>query len=186
MSSLTENELGQLIRKSDNSAFRELYSRLYKPLYFFIFTRLKDDELSKDLLQDVFLKFWNNRDTLVPEKSIKSLLYTISNNLIIDQTRKSSSSNLRLTDLNETEEIEDKSDSESGNEDITDKIRSIIERQPESIKAVYILSKVEGYKNAEIGQILNISVKTVEARMTKLLKELRDKLISEKDRVSKS
>ncbi len=184
-SSQSEKELCQLIKESDYSAFRELYNRLYKPLYFFVFSRLKDEDLSKDILQEVFLKFWNNRESLDPDKSVKSLLYTMTGNSIIDHTRKSYTSNLSLVDLNENEEVEDQQEEETGNEDLIEKINLIVDKQPDSVKAVYILSKVEGYKNSEIAGILDISVKTVEARMTKLLKELREKLSLEKNRVSK-
>ena len=172
----TDQELSKRILSGDQSAFRELHSRYYKALFYFLMLKGKDEDAVKDILQDTFLKFWNNRDNLDPQKPIKALLFTIANNTWIDSQRKSSNSQLSLVDINEDEEIADvTSDSEETSDEV-DQVKKIIAAQPESIQQIFVLSKVEGYKNHEIADILNISVKTVEARMTKLIKTIREKI----------
>lgn len=172
----TDQELSLLIKFGDQTAFKDLHTRYYRSLYYFMMLKCKNDDVVKDILQDSFLKFWNSRDQLNPEKQVKALLFTIANNSWIDYQRKLSNSHLSLLDLNENEEIEDYSTDSNEPSDQIDRLKTIIASQPEAIKQIYVLSKVEGYKNHEIAEILNISVKTVEARMTKLIKTIREKL----------
>lgn len=173
---ITDQELSKRIQAGDQSAFRELHSRYFRALYYFLMLKGKDEDVVKDVLQDSFLKFWNSRENIDPQKPIKALLFTIANNTWIDYQRKSSHSLLRLVDLNEDEEIADETNISEETSDDADHVKKIIASQPESIQQIFVLSKVEGYKNHEIAEILNISVKTVEARMTKLIKTIREKM----------
>ena len=78
--------VSQLI-KSDKKAFDALYHRYSKKLFSFSFSFLKNEEDSKEIVQEVFLRIWNKRKQIDGTKSFKSFLFTISYNLIIDQLR---------------------------------------------------------------------------------------------------
>ena len=120
------------------------------------------------MVQEIFTYVWQSRDKLDPEKSIKSFLYKAITNKIINHLKHSSSKTLQLNEsvstkvLNETNTLEFKID-----------IYSAIEKLPEKLKTVFMLSRIEGFKYSEIAEICNISVKAVEKRMTKALKILR-------------
>ncbi len=167
-----DKELGQLILNGSESAFKELFRRYYSSLFYFARRRVQDEDLVRDLLQDVFLKLWAGRENLDENKSIKSFLFTITNNLIIDHFRKTSSHHVSFDDLAELISFRADQVSESESER-AEQLRLFIDQLPEPIQAVYFLSKYEGYKNQEIAEILGISVKTVEARMTRLIKAVR-------------
>ncbi|MGE5846974.1 MAG: RNA polymerase sigma factor, partial [Ignavibacteria bacterium] len=97
---------------------------------------------------------------LNPQKSIKAYLYKSLINSIIDQKKLSSSKNISLDKIKNTaDEI-----SLENNIDI----RNAVNKLPEKLKAVYILSRIEGYKYSEIAEICSISVKTVEKRMSRV------------------
>lgn len=175
-SEYSDQDLAKLVSEGDENAFYEIFKRYYSPLYYFSVKRLPNESEVKDILQNTFLKIWTNRNELDASKSLKSYLFTIVNNQIIDYFRKTSSHHLDFDDYSDEHSLIFHSENEKSTNDLTDKIQTIIDKQPDGVKAVYFLSKHEGYKNHEIAEILGISVKTVEARMTKLIKAIRENL----------
>ncbi|MDZ7763999.1 MAG: sigma-70 family RNA polymerase sigma factor [Melioribacteraceae bacterium] len=166
-SSRSDEILVKLIKQNDPDAFKELYYKYYKQLYRYAYFRLYAVETTRDLIQDLFSRVWNNRKNLNPNKPIKSYLYRSLTNIIINHSRLESSKNVSYSKLDE--EI-------SGREEELDQqidIQSAINELPEKLKSVYLLSRVEGYKYKEISEILQISVKAVEKRMSKALILLR-------------
>lgn len=175
-SEISDQDLCRLISAGREDAFKELFNRYFNSLFHFAFRRIHDESTVRDLLQDTFLKVWIARADLDPNRSIKSYLFTITNNLIIDHFRKTSNHFLDYEDFSDSVSFTTHSLEQIPSTDLTDKIREIINKQPDSIKTIFFLSKQEGYKNQEIAEILGISVKTVEARMTKLIKIIRENL----------
>lgn len=166
-SSRSDEILVKLIKRNDPDAFKEFYYKYYKQLYRYAYFRLYAVETTRDLIQDLFSRVWNNRKSLNPNKSIKSYLYRSLTNIIINHSRLESSKNVSYSKLDE--EI-------SGREEELDQqidIQSAINELPEKLKSVYLLSRVEGYKYKEVSEILQISVKAVEKRMSKALILLR-------------
>jgi len=157
-----DEELVKAIKEGDHDAFKILYYRYFNKLIRFAYCRLHSVETVRDLVQELFFKLWLARERLNPQKSIQAYLYKSLSNLIINYKKLNSSQTFSLTDLDERKI---KTDEEQGN---TIDIRNTIERLPEKLKTVFILSRVDGYKYSEIAEICNISVKAVEKRMTKV------------------
>ena len=162
-----DEELVKAIKEGDHNAFKILYYRYFPKLIRFTYYRLHSIETSRDLVQDLFFRVWTGRERLNPQKSIQAYLYKSLSNLIINHQKLSSSKTSSLTEIDERKI---KADEE---QDDTIDIRNAIERLPEKLKTVFILSRVGGYKYSEIAEICNISVKAVEKRMTKLFVLLR-------------
>ena len=160
------------IREDSKSAFQLLFHKYYKRLVEFCFYRLRNLDSSKDLVQEIFTNLWISRKKLDPKKSIKSYLYKSATNRLINLSKHSSSKSLTLDDsilVNQkrvNEEIEDKID-----------IYTSIEKLPQKMKTVFMLSRNEGFKYSEIADICNISIKAVEKRMTKALRLLRKSIL---------
>jgi len=165
---MTDQDLVIAIKQHDQAAFKELYYRYFKSLIRFAWYRLHSTETSRDLVQEVFYKIWSNREHLDPSKSIKAYLYKMLGNMIINQIALSSSNTVSLEAIME----EDKSDNQR-NIDLMIDLRNAIENLPDKLKQVYILSRIEGFKYDEIAEICEISVKTVEKRMTQTFVRLR-------------
>jgi RNA polymerase sigma factor (sigma-70 family) len=157
-----DEELVEAIKENDHDAFKILYYRYFHKLIGFTHYRLHSVETARDLVQELFFRIWTGRERLNPQKSIKAYLYKSLNNLIINYKKLSSSQTSSLADFDER-----KIKVEEGQEDIID-IQNAIERLPEKLRTVYILSRIEGYKYSEIAEICNISVKAVEKRITKV------------------
>jgi RNA polymerase sigma-70 factor (ECF subfamily) len=168
----SDNQLAFAIKQSDESAFKVLYYRYYQLLYRFIWMRIRSEELTKDLLQEIFTRLWQNRQHLDTRKSIKAYIYRISHNLLIDHYRKKG--------FRKTYNLENQvADRLSADEDIEMqiRIRLAVENLPKKLHSVFILSRYEGLKYFEIAEALGISIKTVESRISKALFLLRDALL---------
>lgn len=167
----SDEKLTELIRKGDPHAFKELYFKYYNSLYRYAYYRIYSVETTRDLIQELFSRVWHNRNSLDPNKSIKSYLYRSLTNIIINHSELKSSQNVSLSNVSE--------DSSSTQNDFDSEIdlRTAVDQLSEKLKSVYLMSRVEGYKYSEIAEILNISVKAVEKRMTKALKILREKFL---------
>jgi RNA polymerase sigma-70 factor (ECF subfamily) len=162
-----DERLVEAIRKNDHDAFRELYYKYFEKLIRFAWYRLQSFETSRDLVQELFFRVWTAKERLNPKKSIKAYLYKSLNNLIINHCKLSSTRTSSLTSLDERKtRIEEEPDT------VID-IQTAINRLPEKLKTVFILSRAEGYKYSEIAEICNISVKAVEKRMSKAFENLR-------------
>ncbi len=168
---MSELNLTEAIKNSNYSAFKLLYYKYYKPLYRYIFYRTYSKELTKDLLQDVFTKLWLNREKFDPSKSLKSYIYRITCNLVIDYYRKKSS---RIKYKNEFFSAKVITGDDTVEERIS--IQNAVSKLNDKLKDVFVLSRFEGFTYKEIADINGISVKTVEKRMSRALKYLRDYL----------
>jgi RNA polymerase sigma-70 factor (ECF subfamily) len=165
-------ELAQAIKAANHAAFKTLYYRYFEALYRFLWRQTSDEELAKDLLQEIFSRVWKNRASLDPQQSIKSYLYRIGRNLAIDHRRHHTPQTDSLTAHPEIEPFY----SADEHFELHDKIQAAIANLPEPVRLVFVMNRFDGIKYAEIAAMLNISVKTVEARMSKALAILRKKL----------
>jgi len=167
-SSYSDEYLVESIKSSNVDAFKVLYYRYYENLYHFLCLRTNSIETAKDFIQEIFTRVWQNRGDLDKNKSIKAYLFRIANNLVIDRFRKRRS---RQDFISQTK----KNVTDNSLESITE-INLAINKLPEKLRIIFILSRYHGFKYSEIAQTCNISVKTVESRMSQALKILRDEL----------
>jgi RNA polymerase sigma-70 factor, ECF subfamily len=158
----------------DKEAFEELFKSFFKPLCSFAIKYVRDIDIAKEIVHDIFVKLWEKRDSIDAAKAVKSYLYTSVNNgclnYIRDNKKFADSSELINYAKNEQNaQISDK----LVEIEISKKISETLDNLSEKCKQVFILSRYEGKKYSEIAEELGISVKTVEAHISKALKELR-------------
>ena len=172
MSVETENRINEgllnLIKQGDKESFRILYLEFYKKLYAFLYLRSRSEELSKDIIQTIFMKLWINRSKIDPQKSIKAYLYTAASNALINQWSLSSSKNESLENF-EGKISEDNINYLNYKIDLDTALRKLSEKE----KSVFLLNRYDGYKYAEIAEICGISIKAVEKRMTNAIKKIK-------------
>ena len=153
-------------------AFRTLYLRYYDAIYRYIAHRLYSGEDVQDFVQEVFTRLWQHREDLDPRKSIKAYLYRMSYNLVVDHLRKQGSGKTYRINI----QMENPSPEAGLDDQLT--LREAVEGLPERIRLVFTMSRDEGLKYSEIAEICDISVKTVESRMTQAFRILRKQLAS--------
>lgn len=152
--------------------FRFLFDEYYHPIKNFLYYKLGDIDLAEDAVQEVFLRAWAKRDTIVLETA-KSYLYTIANNLAISHftsAHKRFTFRLGNQDKTTSESPQYLMETEEFGQQIQDAIRNLSEGQ----RVVFLMNRMEELTYSEIAQRLGISVKAVEKRMHGALQDLRE------------
>ncbi len=160
---MTDHKLIQNLKAGDKHALNELYFRYSKRLYSFTFNYLKTEPDTLDLIQDVFIKLWINRQTLKHDSQLDSYIFTITRNEIISTFRKKITEkayydHLKNTVVKNTIATEPQVDYDL----LSEEVGKLIGNLPSNRQHIYRLSKEQGYSNKQIAQELQISVKTVE------------------------
>jgi RNA polymerase sigma-70 factor (ECF subfamily) len=166
-----EEKLANLLvelKKGNEPAFNLVYLSYAKMLHKRIFTIVKDETIAEELLQDLFLRIWQKRQHINPEKSFKSFLYTVANNLVYDYLRKVASHKRAMNNLlmNANDcylHIEEALDAKETER----KLQDAIFRLPPQQKQVFMLCKMEGKSYMEVSRILQISIATVNSHIVK-------------------
>lgn len=132
-----------------------------------------DLDEAKNLVHEAFIAVWEKFDSLPPETSFRSYLYTAVKNRSLNHVRD------RKKQVS-MEQVPEDSLSENNDllvaRELEKEIELAIESLPEKCREVFEMSRKDGLKYAEISKKLDISVKTVEAQMSKALSVLRDRL----------
>ncbi len=168
-----EHNLLTKLKAGDETVFKTIYNKYCPQVY--NFTRLYITSLAEteEVVQEVFVKLWEDRQLLDTDKNLKGYLFIITRNLIFNKFRRSFNENnykmSLIKKLNEVYEIED--DIEVN--DLKQYIDTLIEELPPRQKEVYKLSREEYLKHFEIAQLLSISEKTVERHITEALRFLK-------------
>ena len=170
---LSDKELFERVQGGDQSAFRVLFDRYYGMLYRFFCYRGMEDSRAEDMAQDVFVKVWSNRDRIQVDKSIKAYLFTVAGNEI--------NMHLRKKKVRDAHAKEEKASSIAYALPITDfdtraAIDAAIQALPENQRHVFVLHRYDQLTYKEIAQLQQVSIKTVESRMSKALKRLKHAL----------
>lgn len=171
-----ENFLIEQIRKSDEEAFEILFHRYYGYLCLFAQKIIHDEVAAEEIVQDFFVNFWEKREQLKIETSVKNYLFRAVKNSCINYLQHN---RIKLRHMeNVLLKVENSiSDDESYSEiDLLKKIEESINSLPEKRREIFRLSRQEGLKYHEIAKKLNVSIKTVETHMSLAIKSLRDKL----------
>lgn len=166
---LTDVQLMNKIRVGDFDAFRLLFERYYSPLCNFANSRLQDDFIAEDIVQELFTKIWEERTRIQFTSSIKSYLYTAIKNRSLNRLNAETIRRKHTDDFrrNQNEQI---SDIDIEMEEFRNYLVECIEKLPPRCKAVFEKSRFEDLKQEEIAGAMQISVNTVKAQIGKALK----------------
>jgi len=175
--SLNDSELMLEIKADNMFAFDVLYRRYSKKVYKFGYSILKSTEDSENLIQDVFLNFWENRRNIEKDSSIKSYIFTITYNSAISIIRKKARESEFVEYLKALQQTsEEPVNVELEYKELSNKLEEIINKLPQRQKEVYQLHRIEGLNYKQIAERLHISVNTIENHMASALKTIRKNL----------
>lgn len=178
MKSLT-NEILQLLNNNHEAAFEVVFKLYYPRLVYFAKEFVPDGE-AKNLVQDAFIAMWDKKPQFINESQLQSYLYTnVKNNCLMylrhEKVKKKYKAEKILQKQNHiyTEALSGLDTSTVTFQEIESIIEKTLSELPPRCREVFILSRMEGKKNKEVAQQLDISVKAVEAHITKALKVLK-------------
>ncbi len=162
---------------NDKKALDMLYNFYYPRLYSFAKGFLKVEDDINDILQEVFIKIWENRKNIKNVETFNAYIFTITKNAVISYFRektKLSSFESRMKEMATSEGFFLNPSIEY--EDIKEKVEKLIDKLPEKRKQIFRLSRENGLSHREIASELGISVKTVEDHMMHAIRFLREHL----------
>ncbi len=177
----TDKALVEQIKDHDEEAFEKLFRRYYSGLHRFLWGYVKNNQIAEDLVQEVFVRVWENRGTLNPNEKIKTYIYKVGRNLAIDHSRHKKvvrEWEEEKKALHSVPVLEKKIDDRLHKKFMLTEVKKAIEDLPEKRRLVFILSRYEGMTYKEIAEKLDISVNTVDTQICRALKTLRDKFSS--------
>lgn len=151
-----------------------LFSHYFVPLCSVAFRMVQDSDVAKDIVQDVFVRLWENRDKLDIKTSLWGYLKRSVANASIDHTRRSyEKTKTPLAPTHDRAEDAATAEESMQAKDTQRLVDRAIGQLPDRCRLVFVLSRHEGLSYKQIAEKLGISPKTVENQMTKALKMLR-------------
>jgi len=169
------------LKGGSTSALKEIYTLYSKKIFYFINSYTYNKEITEELVQDVFIRLWNNRKSIDADSSINSYIYTIAKNLAIDFIRKKKVIILPIDSVNQSE-ISNNNEGElqiiiEQEENI---LKEAINSLPVRQKEVFELHRNYDLSYKQIAAILNISVSAVEKNISSALKKLKSIMLKKK------
>ena len=171
----TETELLTGLQQHDEQAYQFLYDNYSKSILIVIKQIISQQEIAEDVLQEAFIKVWQNIHTYdVSKGRLYTWMISIARNLAIDRTRSK-----EFTKQNKTESIQDNvyitGNTEESN--ISDSgLRKVLTALPSDNARLIDLAYFKGFTQEEISKIMMIPIGTVKTRMRSAISFLRNKL----------
>ena len=161
--------------KIDNKSFREIYDACFEPVSRFLNYYTRNENLIEEVVQDVFVKLWEEHETL-EIRYIKTYLYNSARNRILNELRDQKNRNYLLEQWAKHElEKQEAEDCVDMNEFIR-LLHDTVETLAPTCKLIFIMSREKKLSYKEIAAERNISIKTVEAQMGIALRRIREKM----------
>lgn len=155
-----EKEILQQVAQGDERAFRLLFNKYHHKLGSYIYQITKSDELKHEVVQDVFLRIWLNRKALAEIHNFQAYLYVISKNHALNCLKKTAHERALTTHLDTVTYVPPIEETLEDNDRYVF-VDEAIDQLPRQQKLVYLLSRHERLKHAEIAIRLNLSRETV-------------------------
>lgn len=171
----TSYEVSLLLKSGDISTFDLVFKQFYSPLYTFA-SRFVFEHECEDIVQETMVWLWENRDGIHPEKSLKSLLFTIVKNKCLNrvshkQVRQEVHQKLYLKFSTQFEDPEFYMQ-----EDLIQKLEAAIQALPKDYREAFEMSRYEDMTYQQIAEVVGMSYKTVAYRISQALRILRVEL----------
>lgn len=174
---LNDSELTDLVRKSDELAFAEIYQRYWTIMYMHALKMLKEEEDARDVVQELFTTLWGRCQHLTSGTNLSGFLYTIMRNKILDlmAQKKNRAGHLESLALYLTEHhnktLEDLTERE-----MMQALDQEISQLPGKMKVIFQMRVKEHKTYKEIAEVLDISDKTVKKQVSNAIKLIKPKL----------
>lgn len=157
----------EIALQNSQQAYRRLFIRLHKPLLRFAYGILKSNDDAEEAVSDVFINLWQKRQELTAIESPLLYIYTAvknrSLNVLAKQKRQEAADASQwLVPLNS---VSFNPEQLMISQETILRIRKAIDELPARCRLIFLLIKEDGLRYREVAELLNISVKTVEAQM---------------------
>lgn len=169
---LEHDRIVQEIKEGNEESFRQIFHAYYERLCHYAFTLLRDMDDAEDVVQSMFLKIWEKRQTLIITHTIKSYLYTAVYHQCVNQFDHRAV-RVKFQERNAVEKSAAVQHPEVFPNELEEYIVAAINTLPKQCRTIFMMSRYQEMKYTEIAKELNISVNTIENQISKALRILR-------------
>lgn len=166
------------IAKGDQQAFGILFNFYRNKVFGYALTILQEDTAAEEIVQDVFIKLWIKRKTLLTIENFGGFLRTTTRNETLNALKKiaSEQKNYQIANQN-TSDIDSGTENEIQFRETKKLLDSAIEKLPPQQKLIYNLCHIEGLKQRDVAEKLNLSPLTVKTHLRDAVKSIKNYLI---------
>ena len=158
----------------ESKIFEAIYNAYAKDIRRFLFYKTQDIDKAEDILQEVFVKLWENCNKVDYDK-VKSYIYSIANNMFLNELKHQKVAH-NYNKYNKRESTNESPEFIMLEKEFMEKLEFTIANLPEKQRKVFLMNRIEKKKYREIALLLNISVKAVEKRMHQALVIMRKEI----------
>jgi len=175
-----ELRLIEEIAEGNQQAFERFFKTYFKSLHRYAFTMLQDEAMAEEAVQDVFYKLWARHELLAVHTSVKAFLYKSVYHQCLNQMKqqkRKTENEEELQYLSRKRQSDDDAATRVQVSELQLQLQLAMNALPEQCRTIFYMSRFDELKYREIAERMDLSIKTVEAQMTKALKILREKLV---------
>lgn len=174
----SDNELITLLRLGNRSAYTEIYNRYNYLMIVFAYKKLRDEDLARDFVQELFITLWDKRETISEDGNLAQFLYVSLRNRMFSHFAHQKVEHKYFDFLAHTfsEFSNGQTDYLVREKQLISYIEKQIEKLPSKMKVVFLLSRNEQLSNREIAERLNTTESNVSHHISNALKILRKRL----------
>lgn len=171
-----EQKLVKKLRKGCHQSFTTLFHLYARKLYNFSYKYTDSHAESEEIVQEVFLKIWNKKETINPKLSFNAFLITIAKNHIFNKIKKETSRKQYRAQIEPSSLVTNETENKVIFADLAEIAKSEVEGLPPKRKQIFLLRRDSGLSVKEIAKQLGIAESTVENQMNKAIKTLKSNL----------
>jgi len=169
----SDRQLVSRLKLGDKKAFEEIFRKYREKIYYFAIRYYNSAEDAENVVQDVFIKLWDERENVKEELSLNNYIYTIAKNHLFNIQRKKINEKAYRSYIVEHLVQTPNLENEMIFADLKQSIDKIIDELPAQRKKVFVMGNIEGLSNKEVASALNLSVRTIEVHKSLALQALK-------------
>lgn len=163
------------LKAGNEECFEEVFKYYFKPLSAFA-TQYVSGEVAQEIVQDTMIWLWENKESIIEEMSLKSLLFTIVKNKCLNKVKTLQIRTRVHNDIVEKYREQFESSSFYLEKELYSLYAEALEKLPENYRVCFEMSRKEKLTHKEIAELLHVSPQTVNYRIGKALEILREEL----------
>lgn len=157
--------------RNDTCLFAAVYNQYHHVIYEYTYLLTQCSMHAQDIVQDVFIKLWMDRERIGELEHTRAYLYTLARNRVIDQFRRSQKEQCILKELGRQQHTDRYiTDGVVAERELRHHMAKAVAQLPPQRKLVYSLGKIHGWKRNQIARVMGISPATVRAHMNEALR----------------
>ncbi len=170
---LAHDRVVQEIREGNEESFQKVFHMYYESLCQYAFTLLRDMDDAEDVVQSIFIKIWEKRESLIITQTLKGYLFKAVYHQCVNQIDHRAV-RMKFQEVSLVEKSNEVQQPEAFPNELEERVIAAINTLPPQCRTIFMMSRYREMKYVEIANALNLSVNTIENQMSKALRTLRE------------